>query len=84
MLSPSYVLVPRPISSRIISDLSVELFKMFAVSFISTMKVELPRASSSLAPTLLKILSTSPILHSRAGTKEPVCAISAMRAIWRM
>ena len=74
------MLVPLPISSKIISERFVALFKIFAVSFISTMKVELPFASSSLAPTLLKILSTIPILQVFAGTKQPICAIRQISA----
>ena len=42
MLRPSNVLVPRPISSRMISESAVALRRMFAVSLISTMKVLWP------------------------------------------
>ena len=47
---PSSVLVPRPISSRITRLDGVALCRMFAVSVISTMKVDMPACSSSLAP----------------------------------
>ena len=39
-LRPSKVLVPRPISSRIMRLRVLALFKMLAVSHISTMKVD--------------------------------------------
>src|SRR5437764_880852 len=42
---PSNVAVPRPTSSRMISERSVALLRMFAVSCISTMNVDSPRAS---------------------------------------
>ena len=35
---------------------------------------------SSEAPTLVKILSTTPIRAKDAGTNEPTCAISAISA----
>ena len=66
------------------SERPVALLRMFAVSLISTMKVEWPRASSSLAPTRQKMRSTQPMRADRAGTKQPSCARSAMRATWRM
>jgi hypothetical protein len=44
---------------------------MLAVSVISTMKVDSPRASMSEAPTRVKMRSVSPIRASEAGTKEP-------------
>src|SRR5437660_765815 len=46
---PSNVLVPRPISSRITRLRGVALFRMLAVSVISTMNVLCPRLSSSVA-----------------------------------
>ena len=48
---------------------------MAAVSCISTMNVDWPRAMLSDAPTRAKIRSTIPSLASRAGTNEPACAI---------
>ena len=81
---PSKVEVPRPISSRITRDLRVALRRMLAVSVISTMKVDWPLARSSEAPTRVKMRSISGIFASRAGTKEPMWAISAMRATCRM
>jgi len=50
---------------------------------ISTMKVERPRARSSAAPTRENSRSTIPIRARFAGTKQPVCAISAISAFWR-
>ena len=78
------MLVPLPTSSSTIRLRFVALFRMFAVSFISTMNVEFPRVSSSLAPTRVKIRSTTPILASFAGTKLPICAIRAVSATCRM
>ena len=73
---PSNVLVPRPISSSTIRLRGVALFKMFAVSVISTMNVDCPRDKSSLAPMRVKMRSTRSIRASAAGTKLPVCASS--------
>ena len=56
---------------------------MTAVSTISTMKVERPRARSSAAPTRENSRSTMPIRAREAGTKLPICAISAISAFWR-
>ena len=53
---------------------------MFAVSVISTMKVDWPRARLSLAPTREKMRSTRPMWACSAGTKEPICAMRAMMA----
>ena len=68
---PSYVLVPRPISSKRTSDLSVTLLRMAADSSISTINVDSPRAMLSEAPTLVNNLSTMPMDASFAGTNEP-------------
>ena len=57
---------------------------MLATSVISTMKVDCPDARSSDAPTRVKMRSEIPISASVAGTKEPVCASRAIRAVWRM
>ena len=56
---------------------------MFAVSVISTMKVDMPRARSSCAPTRVKMRSQSPIEALEAGTKEPAWASSTIIAAWR-
>ena len=56
---------------------------MAAVSTISTMKVERPRARSSPAPTRENSLSTTPMRAASAGTKEPIWAITAISAFWR-
>ena len=66
--------VPRPISSRMTKERSVAWLRMAAVSTISTMKVERPRARSSAAPTRLNRRSTTPICARAAGTKEPIWA----------
>ncbi len=68
---PSKVDVPLPISSSIISEFLVAFFKILAVSTISTIKVDSPRERLSLAPTLVKILSSSGISAISAGTKQP-------------
>src|SRR5665213_176936 len=61
------MLVPRPTSSRTTRLRAVALLRMFAVSLISTMKVDCPDARSSCAPTLVKIRSTRPIRALSAG-----------------
>jgi hypothetical protein len=57
---------------------------MFAVSFISTMKVDSPRASESAAPMRVKTRSTIPIRASVAGTKLPIWASNTINATWRI
>ena len=59
------------------------LFRMLAVSFISTIKVDSPVEMLSEAPTRVNILSTMPMSAFRAGTKQPIWAISTIRAVWR-
>src|SRR5207248_2863084 len=48
---------------------------MIAVSTISTMKVERPRARSSAAPTRENSRSTMPMPARRAGTKQRICCL---------
>ena len=60
--------VPRPISSRITKLRGVAWVRIAAVSTISTMKVERPRARSSPAPTRLNRRSTTPSCARAAGT----------------
>jgi len=74
-------LVPRPISSKSTRLLSEILFKILAVSFISTIKVDSPIEILSLAPTLVKILSTRPISADFAGTKLPIWAMRTISAV---
>jgi len=57
---------------------------MFDSSSISTMNVDRPPASSSSAPTRVKIPSTRPTVAVSAGTKLPTCASRAISAVWRM
>jgi uncharacterized membrane protein len=78
------VLVPRPISSISTRLSRVALFRMLAVSVISTMNVERPPARSSAAPMRVKIRSSGPITRDSAGTKLPMCARIAISAAWRM
>jgi hypothetical protein len=61
----------------------VAALRIFAVSIISTMKVLSPRTRLSLAPTRVKMRSTTPMLRAVAGTKLPNCAMRVMRATWR-
>ena len=75
--------MPRPISSRITKDDGVARFRIAAVSTISTMKVERPRARSSAAPTRENNRSTMPIVALVAGTNDPACASTAINAFWR-
>ena len=69
-LRPSNVAVPRPISSRITRLREVALCRMFAVSCISTMKVDWPRAMLSDAPTRANSRSTIGSLAVRAGDER--------------
>jgi hypothetical protein len=80
---PSYVLVPRPISSRMSSERDVALCRIALVSIISTMNVDWPDVRSSPAPTRVNTRSTTPIDADAAGTKPPHCAISTMIATCR-
>ena len=75
MARPSSVAVPRPISSTTTSERGPAWCRMAAVSVISTMKVERPRARSSAAPTRENRRSTTPIVarfrrHRQAGLGE--------------
>ncbi len=60
------------------------LWRMLAVSVISTMNVLWPRLSSSVAPTRANNRSTTPILARFAGTNPPICASTTASATWRM
>jgi hypothetical protein len=57
---------------------------MFAISSISTMKVEADRPMSSEEPMRVKIRSTTPMRASLAGTKDPICARSTRAAVCRI
>ena len=62
----------------------VAVFRMAAVSVISTMKVERPRARLSEAPMRVKMRSTMREARAAsAGTNDPICAMSAISAAWR-
>ncbi len=78
------MLVPRPISSMSTRLARVALFRMFAVSVISTMNVERPPVRSSAAPMRVKMRSIGPITALSAGTKLPMWARIAISAVWRM
>ena len=80
---PSSVAVPRPISSTTTSERGPAWCRMAAVSVISTMKVERPRARSSAAPTRENSRSTTPIVALSAGTGRPAWASTTISAFWR-
>jgi hypothetical protein len=52
----------------------VAVFRITAVSVISTMNVERPRARLSAAPMRVKTRSTMGTSADSAGTNEPICA----------
>ena len=68
MDTPSKVDVPRPTSSKTTSDREVAPARIAAVSRISTMNVESPRARLSAAPTRAKMRSHTPTWARAAGT----------------
>ena len=65
------------------SERGVAVLRMAAVSVISTMKVERPRARLSEAPMRVKMRSTIERRARVAGTNEPICAISTISAVCR-
>ena len=67
-----------------ISERAVALFRMFAVSFISTRNVLSPAARLSDAPTRVKMRSHNESVASAAGTKQPACASSCTSATCRI
>ena len=71
---PSYVAVPRPISSNNNKLVSSALRKAWFVSIISTMNVLWPEIKSSAAPIRVKIFVKTGIVALLAGTKHPICA----------
>ena len=78
------MLVPRPISSRMTRLRSVALFRMFAVSSISTMKVLWPRGQVVVrADAREDAVHQADARRASAGTNEPICASSAISATWR-
>ena len=83
MARPSRVAVPRPISSTTTSERGPARLRMAAVSIISTMKVERPRARSSEAPTRLNSRSTTPMRADAAGTGSPAWARITASAVCR-
>ena len=78
------MLVPRPTSSISTRLSCVALCRIFAVSVISTIKVERPPARSSAEPMRVKIRSIGPSLTRLAGTKLPHSASKTISAVWRM
>src|SRR3546814_11664197 len=65
------------------NDRGVAWARIAAVSTISTMKVERPRARLSDAPTRLNNRSTRLSRAAAAGTKLPACARMTIRALRR-
>ena len=65
------------------SDRDVAVFRIAAVSVISTIKVERPRARLSDAPMRVKMRSIRPSRAERAGTNDPICASNTIRAACR-
>jgi len=57
---------------------------MVAVSSISAMNVETPRAWQSPAPTRARMASTTESSHASHGTNEPTCASSTETPTARM
>jgi hypothetical protein len=74
------VLVHLHTSSIITKLFFVELFKIFAISCISTIKVDCQKYRLSFAQIREKILSVMGIIALFAGTKLQICAIRIMRA----
>ena len=83
MATPSYVEVPRPISSRSTRLRSLAPWRIALVSLISTMNVDWPRARLSEAPTRVNSRSTTPTTARRAGTNAPICASTTHSPTWR-
>ena len=84
MFRPGGLLQIGKLQIDMIRERPVAWLRMLAVSTISTMNVLRPRASSSLAPTRAKTRSAMPTRALRAGTNEPIWAITSVRAAWRM
>ncbi len=61
----------------------VAVLRITAVSVISTMKVERPRARLSDAPMRVKMRSINGRLADSAGTNDPICARIAISAACR-
>ena len=76
--------MPRPISSRMIRLRAVAPRRIAAVSRISTMNVDSPRARLSPAPTRVNTRSQMPMRALRAATKPPICAWMTASATCRM
>ena len=76
--------LPRPISSRIKRLREVAQRRISLTSVISTIKVDCPADRSSEAPMRVKMRSTMPMRAALAGTKEPIWAMSTIRATCRI
>src|SRR5437588_238926 len=83
MATPSYVDVPRPISSSSTRLRALAPCRIALVSLISTMKVDWPRTRLSDAPTRVNSRSTTPTTARRAGTNAPICVSSTHSPTWR-
>ena len=81
---PSQVLVPRPSSSTMTREAALAPLRMAALSSISAMKVDTPRAWLSPAPTRAKMASRTGITARAQGTQLPTWARSTAMPTWRM
>lgn len=66
------------------SESRVAVWRIAAVSSISAMKVDTPFSWLSPAPTRQRIESKIGMLAWVHGTKQPICAMSAITPAWRM
>ena len=80
MLSPSKVEVPRPISSRIRRLAEVAFLRIFATSFISTMKVDWPLdlAQMSLFDTVTDEDVIKELMEVEVNTMSPLDALNTL------
>mmetsp|Transcript_5384 Transcript_5384/g.17278 ORF Transcript_5384/g.17278 Transcript_5384/m.17278 type:complete len:208 (-) Transcript_5384:4-627(-) len=78
--NPSLTDVPRPISSTTTRLAGVARLRIAAIPAISTMKVDAPIDESSAAPTRARTASKIGTVAVSAGTKQPICAMTAIKA----
>ena len=83
MARPSYVPVPRPISSRTISERGVAWRRIAAVSIISTMKRALARRDVVLRADAGEDAIHEADTRRLRRDKEPICAIRTISATCR-
>ncbi len=83
-VAPSMVEVPLPSSSMITRDRSLRLDSRYAASFISVWKVLMLCSMSSLVPMRDMMRSRTARVACRAGTKQPIWAMTTIKAICLM